>query len=217
MLQPLVRGPDAEEPDTILELGTGVGLVALVAARLQSAQDLQSDEIGPREPRIIATDIDDQVLKQLELNIALSKRIHLPGLLLASGALSCVQMVAHDTNTTSPFADRFQDHIIPSRLDWELALRAPSILAAGECRTIEEWEDMTLGAGQRARLILGADIVGPSRPFFLDETTKLIWLVASRFMIPLWRPTSPILLLFFYDLTPLKIYLRKASHMVPLR
>ncbi|ORY79734.1 hypothetical protein BCR35DRAFT_94231 [Leucosporidium creatinivorum] len=56
----LAPSPSASPP-TILELGAGVGLLSLVAGRL-----------APDDARLVATDVDEKVLQQLEENVELN-------------------------------------------------------------------------------------------------------------------------------------------------
>ncbi|GAA6025080.1 hypothetical protein JCM10207_003401 [Rhodosporidiobolus poonsookiae] len=53
---------------TILELGAGVGLLSLVSARLLQPASGETERRG----KIVATDVDEQVLRMLEGNIALN-------------------------------------------------------------------------------------------------------------------------------------------------
>ncbi|BGP23041.1 hypothetical protein JCM10295v2_001934 [Rhodotorula toruloides] len=58
----------------ILELGAGVGLLSLVAARICQDRDATGRTEGKR---IVATDVDEKVLEMLQENIALNSLDHL--------------------------------------------------------------------------------------------------------------------------------------------
>lgn len=138
--------------NTIIELGTGVGLVSLVLARMMTSIGIAQDLA------IIATDVDEMVLEQLEGNIKLSTHF-----------FYCPK---HQTFKPFRNVDQFEKSIIASKLDWEISSLSPPArdLLSGinlgkevgeqrEPRSIDEWERLVLPKGQRARLILGADIV----------------------------------------------------------
>lgn len=127
-----------------------MGLVSLVLARMVSIG------IG-KDVNIVATDVDEQVLNQLRGNIELSAYEF-------SIQNSCTYLLFLN-------ADHFEKSIIASKLDWEIAsnlsliddqlskLNLSGEMVEFEPRSIEEWERSVLPEGERARLILGADIV----------------------------------------------------------
>ncbi|BGP38208.1 hypothetical protein JCM10449v2_002137 [Rhodotorula kratochvilovae] len=116
----------------ILELGAGVGLLSLVAARLIRAEG------GDGQGRVVATDVDEKVLELLEGNIQLNE---------------------------------LDDLARCTKLDWELASDP-----AANADELARWEKGAFDGGERAHLILGADIVyDPSLASLLAAT--LAWLL----------------------------------------
>jgi predicted nicotinamide N-methyase len=63
----LIASPSAlSSSDNILELGAGVGLLSLVAARLLSREGA-AEQVKLK--RVVATDVDEKVLEMLEGNV----------------------------------------------------------------------------------------------------------------------------------------------------
>lgn len=130
----LLASTSAAPLPTVLELGAGVGLLSLVAGRS-----------APDGARIVATDVDDKVLQQLEDNVELSESL-LP--------MSSRQEAALTDFPVS--ADGLQSQVKTRKLDWELASRLGEPAVKEE---LEEWQREAFGEAGRASLILGADIV----------------------------------------------------------
>lgn len=137
-----------ERHEHVIELGSGVGLLSLVCARLSRRETSPA-----KRRRIVATDVDDKVLEMLEANIAESEPCDDFTL-----GIECVS-----DRTFALKKDGFEDIVRASPLDWELVADADK-----NRDELALWEMKIWSGGPRASLILGADIVscrqGPLEP-----------------------------------------------------
>ncbi|POY72295.1 hypothetical protein BMF94_4597 [Rhodotorula taiwanensis] len=148
-----------ERHEHVIELGSGVGLLSLVCARLSRRETSPA-----KRRRIVATDVDDKVLEMLEANIAESEPCDDFTL-----GIECVS-----DRTFALKKDGFEDIVRASPLDWELVADADK-----NRDELALWEMKTWSGGPRASLILGADIVYD--PSLVDPlAATLAWLLRAE-------------------------------------